>query len=274
MPTQEQAETKSFRALVDVKDADKGVVQSVFATIGVVDHDEDLLRPGSMPVGADVLMSKYGHSIVTAGELPVGDGTIAMDGAKAVFTGQLWLEMQDSRDALAVLKRRGPKQEWSFGFLVLGSEVPTDAEKKMGARRAITKMDVFEVSPVFRGAGIGTRTLAVKQKETATIVSEQADGAVADVVADPATVAETKAAIETPPEPSIADQVKAARLAVKALRSQLAEAEMEVTMLEIKQSNATEAAEFADIDDIFEDFRKEAETSEFARVQRNLKRYG
>jgi hypothetical protein len=59
----------------------------------------------------------------------------------------------------------GADQQWSFGFQVLDDTEPTEAEQKQGARRVLTKLDTFEVSPVWIAAGLGTRTLAVKQAD-------------------------------------------------------------------------------------------------------------
>jgi hypothetical protein len=149
---------------MEIKDAEKGEVEAIFCTIGVVDKDEDIIRPGAIPDGAKVSMSAYGHSAVY-GDRPAGKGTIHIEGNKAVFKGRVFLKTHDGRETFETLKEMGADQQWSWGFEVLGAEVPTEDEKKMGARRAITKTDTFEVSPVIRGAGIGTRTRAVKSAE-------------------------------------------------------------------------------------------------------------
>jgi hypothetical protein len=74
----------------------------------------------------------------------------------------VFLATTDGRDTFECLKEMGSDQEWSFGFRILGAEVPSDDERKQGARRILTKLDAFEVSPVIVGAGVGTRTTAVK----------------------------------------------------------------------------------------------------------------
>lgn len=151
---------KSFCA-VEIKDAEKGDVEAIIATLGVVDRDEDIIRPGAIPDGANVSMSSYGHS-AAYGDRPVGKGKIHIEGNKAVFRGRVFLKTLEGRETFETLKEMGADQQWSWGFEVLGSEVPTEDEKKQGARRALTKTDTFEVSPVIRGAGIGTRTVGVK----------------------------------------------------------------------------------------------------------------
>jgi hypothetical protein len=158
----EKLERKSFE--FEIKDEAKGEIEAVIATFDVVDKDGDVIRKGAIPDGATVAISGYGHSAMF-GERPVGKGTISTDGNKAIVKGQLFMEMEDARDTLAVLKGMGKAQQWSWGFVVLGSEMPTDDQRKQGTYRIITKTNPFEASPVIRGAGVGTRTLAAKSEQ-------------------------------------------------------------------------------------------------------------
>lgn len=155
-------ELKSFCTL-EVKDAEKGEVEAIVATLGVVDKDEDIIRPDAIPDGSKVTMSAYGHDAVW-GARPAGKGKLFIEGNKAVFRGRLFLATTDGRDTFECLKEMGGDQQWSFGFHILGAEVPSAEEKKRGARRILTKLDAFEVSPVLIGAGVGTRTVGVKEE--------------------------------------------------------------------------------------------------------------
>jgi hypothetical protein len=177
---------KSFCAF-EIKDAEKGIVEAIVATLGVVDKDEDIIRPDAIPEGAKVSMSSYGHDAVF-GARPVGKGTIVVVGNKAVFKGRVFLATTDGRDTFECLKEMEGDQEWSFGFRILGAEVPSEEERKMGARRILTKLDPFEVSPVIVGAGVGTRTVGVKGAdvpvpdpaiEAARLAAEEAERAAA-----------------------------------------------------------------------------------------------
>jgi hypothetical protein len=190
---------KSFCSF-EIKDAEKGEVEAIIATLGVVDKDEDIIRPGAVADGSKVSMSSYGHDAVW-GARPVGKGTLHTVGNKLVFKGKMFLATTDGRDTFECLKEMGADQEWSFGFRILGAEVPSDDERKDGARRILTKLDAFEVSPVIIGAGVDTRTTAVKGAppaptppdpaiEAARIAAEQADAAERERVA---TVAKTHA---------------------------------------------------------------------------------
>jgi hypothetical protein len=151
---------KSFGTF-EIKDANTGSVEAIIATLLVVDKDEDVITESAIPDGAKVSMSAYGHDAVF-GTAPVGKGKLVTEGNMVAFKGRLFLGTQRGRDTFETLKEMGSDQEWSFGFRILGAEVPDDAWKKRGARRMLTKLDCFEVSPVIVGAGVGTRTVGVK----------------------------------------------------------------------------------------------------------------
>lgn len=176
----EKLETKAFVGF-EIKDEAQGLVEAIFATIGVVDLDGDIIRPGAIEDGAVVTISDYGHNAIF-GDRPVGKGRVVIDGNKALVKGQLFLDTTDGRDAFNTLRGMGKDQQWSFGFETIGSEVPSDADRKKGAMRILTKLDAFEVSPVIRGAGIGTRTTVVKSadaqpEEDATVVAAREEAA-------------------------------------------------------------------------------------------------
>lgn len=154
---------KSFRGF-EIKDAEKGEVEATVATLGVIDHDGDIIRSGAQGKAASVAMSSWGHDAVW-GNRPVGKGKLAESGNTLKFSGRVFLKTTDGRETFETLKEMGEDQEWSFGFRVLGSEVPSEEERKQGAQRIITKMAAFEVSPVMVGAGIGTQTTGLKSAQ-------------------------------------------------------------------------------------------------------------
>jgi hypothetical protein len=127
--TDDKAEIKSF-SVIEIKDAEKGGVEAIVCTLGVVDKDEDIVRPGAIPNGAKVSMSAYGHMPSTA--MRPSARAIHIEGNKAVFKGRLFLNTQRGRETFETLKEMGSDQEWSWGFRILGAEVPTDDERKQG----------------------------------------------------------------------------------------------------------------------------------------------
>jgi len=153
------AQHKALSAAVEVKSADRGEVEAVFATYNVIDKDGDVTFPGAFTEGEEVVISPWQHEL-WKGAPPVGEGAIHSRGNQAVFKGRFYLGTTAGRDHFELVKARGGRQQWSYGFDVLNRpETVTFGGRKANALR---KLKVHEVSPVFEGAGIDTRTLAVK----------------------------------------------------------------------------------------------------------------
>ena len=150
-----------------IKNESTGEFEAILATLNVVDRDGDVILPSAVESGSVVAISAYGHAIVGTmfgggGQLPAGKGRVFVEGDKLIVRGRLFLETELGRNVLAVLKEMGSSQQWSFGFETLDSEPPSDEWKKRGALRILTRIDVFEASPVIRGASIGSRTVSAK----------------------------------------------------------------------------------------------------------------
>lgn len=145
-------------ARVEIKDETKGEVEAVFATLNVKDKDDDVTVPGAFTEGQQVVISSYNHKS-WEGALPVGKGTVHEVGDAAIFKGQFFMNTQAGKDTFEVVKQLGDRQEWSYGFNVDESE---QGEHEGKSARILKKMTVFEVSPVMRGAGVGTRTTYAK----------------------------------------------------------------------------------------------------------------
>lgn len=143
---------------IEIKDETKGEVEAVFATLNVKDKDDDVTVPGAFTEGQQIVISSYNHKS-WEGALPVGTGTIHEVGDQVVMKGRFFLQTQAGRDTFEVVKELGGRQEWSYGFNVDKSD-PGEHEGK--SVRVLKKMTVFEVSPVMRGAGLGTRTTYAK----------------------------------------------------------------------------------------------------------------
>jgi hypothetical protein len=149
---------KKSLARFEVKDETKGEVEAVFATLNVKDHDDDVTKPGAFENGAEVVISAYNHKS-WEGALPVGKGTIQEVGNEVIMKGRFFLNTTAGRDTFEVVKELGHRQEWSYGFNVLESEKGEHEGKSV---RVLKRMQVHEVSPVLRGAGVGTTTRYAK----------------------------------------------------------------------------------------------------------------
>lgn len=237
---------KQFSGLT-IKDADKGEIEAIVATLGVVDKDGDIIRRGALSKRAAVTLSSWGHDAIY-GVRPAGKGTLVEKGNTLTFSGRVFLSTTSGRETFEVLKEMGDDQEWSFGFRVTGWEAPTEDEKKAGAWRIITKMEAFEVSPVLIGAGINTQTTSTK-------------------AADPEVDAELAAIAKT-----VTQEVLERRAAEAKAAEELAAAEAKAA--DDAARAATEAAAAAEAQAAAE--RKAAETDaltrEFETFQRTMRR--
>lgn len=160
--------TKALHA-VEVKDADKGLVDVVFSKLDVVDRDGDITVDGAFEDGAPVRVSAYGHASwgPSRGSSfvpipPVGRGMIKVVGDEAVAETKFFLSTTAGRDTFELVKEMDELQEWSYGYDVLQVGKPSPEQKRAGAKQILERLKVHEISPVLLGAGIGTRTIGVK----------------------------------------------------------------------------------------------------------------
>lgn len=154
--------TKSVM-VTDIKlDDDTGKVSAVFATMGVIDKDQDVTLPGFFGTQDVAILRAHDRSHL------VGKGRITEDGDSAVLAGQFFIETDDGKQEYLKVKAMGGLQEWSYGFNIL------DGGSKLGQHdgqnvRFLTPLDsgdpgvkVAEVSTVILGAGENTRTVGIK----------------------------------------------------------------------------------------------------------------
>lgn len=150
--------TKSFTGL-QVKDAEQGTFTAVFSTFNVVDKHGDVTLPGAFAEGAEVTISAYGHGS-WEGRLPVGKGVVHSNDREAWVDGQFFLATTAGRETFLTVKELGARQEWSY------SVEPEKLSYGEFDGRDVTFLEKLhgptEVSPVLRGAGVNTRTTAVK----------------------------------------------------------------------------------------------------------------
>jgi len=151
---------KTFTAPIELKEDDnkEGTFQAVFSRFNVIDHDGDITLPGAFTDGQKVRISYWGHRWQ---DLPVGRGEIHSDDEKAWVDGQFFLDTEHGLETYKTVKNLQELQEWSYGFDVKESE---HGEKDGTHVRYLKSLDVYEVAPVFLGAGIGTSTTMIKQK--------------------------------------------------------------------------------------------------------------
>ena len=142
----------------DLKLSETGEVLVAFSKLDVIDLDNDVTRHGAIPKGKAVPMSDYGHTSWD-GAKPIGKGVLGESGDTGTFTGSFFMDTDQGRNAHATVKAMGDLQEWSYGYAVLDGGPATVNGTVV---RELRKLDIYEVSPVLKGAGIGTSTLAIK----------------------------------------------------------------------------------------------------------------
>lgn len=151
-------------------EGDEGQFRAVFSTLNVVDHDGDVTLPGAFADGEKVRISYWGHRW---GDLPVGRGEIHADEKEAWVDGKFFLDTEGGRETYNTVKGLGELQEWSYGFDVLER---ADGELEGEPVQFLKRVKVHEVSPVMLGAGVGTRTTAIKAKDRLEDVAKALEG--------------------------------------------------------------------------------------------------
>lgn len=156
---------KALRAPLTLKESgEPGQVTAVFSTFDVVDSDNDIVLATALTNGQMVPMT-WAHQW----DMPVGKGTIRVQEKQAIFDGQFFLETEAGLEAYKTVKCMGSLQEWSWGFRVVDAAYEQRDEKFV---RVIKRAEVFEVSPVLVGAGVGTYTLGIKSGEHSPLADQ------------------------------------------------------------------------------------------------------
>ena len=155
---------KTWAAPVEIKadGDDAGAFTARIATLNVIDKDNDVTVKGAFEGSDPVRVSRFNHSSAVRDDLPVGVAAIQEVGDQVIAEGQLNLDTVGGRDLYDTLKfeaKNNVASEWSYGFTVEESE---DGEQDDQKVRFLRRLKAFEISPVMRGAGMDTATLAVK----------------------------------------------------------------------------------------------------------------
>ncbi len=150
---------KSFSS-VEIKDATKGTVSAVFSTFNVIDKDGDVTLPGAFTDGQPVVISNFQHTSWD-GAPPLGKGVIRVEADETILDGQFFMNTQHGKEAFSTVKQLSDAglQEWSYSLHNVKSHRGQMDGKDVNFLESIF---VKEVSPVMIGAGVNTRTLAIK----------------------------------------------------------------------------------------------------------------
>src|ERR1700694_3995 len=165
---------KRFSGIELKSDGPAGSFRATFATLApAVDLDGDVTEAGAFKQGQAVVLSAYGHAS-WEGALPVGTGVIGANSSKAYVDGVFFLDTIAGRETYATVKALGPLVEFSYGYDVLEASFDrSELAAYPGATRILKSLDVFEVSPVLKGAGIATGLQSIKSAAVAQRVSDE-----------------------------------------------------------------------------------------------------
>ena len=136
-----------------------GSVTAILGHTGVVDRDGDILDAGSMRPAPDVVLSAWNHQAIrSGGEAPVGRAVRVREKAGAILADVVFDDTPEGRKACERISTERP--DWSFGLRNIETRELTEDERRRGARRAIRRFELFEVSPVDKGASVAQGTAA------------------------------------------------------------------------------------------------------------------
>lgn len=147
-------QTKALGDLTWVEGAAEGSLRATFSRFNVVDRDGDVTLSTAFTDGQAVPMV-WSHDW----DRPVGKGVIRVLPDRAVFEGGFFLDTADGLNAYRTVKNMADLQQYSYGYDPVGKRL---GEFEGQPVRFLERLEVFEVSPVLVGAGIGTRTDAIK----------------------------------------------------------------------------------------------------------------
>lgn len=145
---------------------DEGEFVARVATLNVRDRDGDVTRPGAFEDGKAVPVSHFGHGSSRDSELTVGAAVLTEEGNEVLATGRFNLKTLAGREHYETLKfnkENALRTEWSYAFIP--SKI-SFGDFDGGQVRFLESIEVFEVSPVLVGAGMGTELLGIKSLET------------------------------------------------------------------------------------------------------------
>jgi hypothetical protein len=166
-------------------DGKQGIVTVAFAQLDVMDSDRDYTPSGVGVIDGNpsVKACQWGHQWYA---LPAGTGKVAEQDGWLVAELHYFLDTPQGAAEYATQKAladAGESSEWSYGYDVLDASMEVIDGERM---QVLKKLHIFEVSPVLRGAGVGTHTLAVKSDDACATCGHTA-AAKADDSADDTT---------------------------------------------------------------------------------------
>lgn len=201
--------------LLDAAD-ESGSFEAIIATFGVADSDGDVIEKGAFGDATVAILPAHDN-----GSVPLGKAKIEERDDHAVAVGRFNLDVAAARDWHKAIKfdlENPPAiQEWSWGFFPAEWHVGEHNGEQV---RFLSEVDTMEVSPVLRGASVGTRTLSAKERRERQ--EEDQDGA--DSTVDDGTQTDVDdSGSDDDTKVKLVDQIRLAREMAEAAASRVGE---------------------------------------------------
>lgn len=145
--------------------SEKGEGVAVIATLGAVDKDNDVTLEGAF--GDQIVPVVPAHNWH---EAPLGKASVREQGSEVVAEFKLNLKTSLGREWYEALRfdleHPPAKQQWSYAFSIPEGGAK-DGVLENHPVRFLKKLKIHEISPVLLGAGVDTRTVAMKGRAEA-----------------------------------------------------------------------------------------------------------
>jgi hypothetical protein len=188
------------------------------ADLTQVDHDGDTYTPGAFSWkegGEQWCPMLPAHDRMA---MPIGKARVYEEGGVAYAELHLNLDTQAGKEWHASLKfdlaTGRPAQEWSYGFSTIDA---VDEQRGRDRVRNLKRVDVHEVSPVVRGAGVGTATLMMKSHGSLADQLDQVIEALEDVAERAGDVASLRQAEGRPMSKARREQLSTIKTRIETL---------------------------------------------------------
>lgn len=145
--------------------SEKGEGIAVIATLGAVDKDNDVTLEGAF--GDQIVPVVPAHNWH---EAPLGKASVWEQGSEVVAEFKLNLKTSLGREWYEALRfdleHPPAKQQWSYAFSIPEGGAKDGVFENQPVR-FLKKLKIHEISPVLLGAGVDTRTVAMKGRAEA-----------------------------------------------------------------------------------------------------------
>jgi len=146
----------------------EGKLTAAIVRFDTIDSDQDvILRSAWLPGQVVPIVPAHDWQ-----SYAIGEGITAQSGEWGVVDGELFTDTTLGMDWYRSMKRRGSRQQWSFGFEITEAERGTIDDK---AVRFIQGLRLFEASPVLVGAQSASHLVSIKA-QGGDVTEPDADG--------------------------------------------------------------------------------------------------